>query len=127
MTAYLVTAALACAGLAIVFVPLRRGPRREPAASTDLYSDRKDSLLDGLLDLEEERELGKLSQSDFEGLRKRYEAEVLVALDEAEAHKSSGARDHALELEVARMRRELSCPTCGTPLGKRGECPRCGG
>ncbi len=128
MIPVLVVALLACAALAFVVAPLRKGPIAADdgvSMAMDDATTRKHSALAAIVDLENERDIGKLSIQDFELLRRQYEVEALAALRDLDLLQAVG--DEAeLEAEIAAARAELSCPSCGA-LRRAGEqCPRCG-
>jgi hypothetical protein len=119
---------LAVGLLAWVLVPVLRGPRAAPeerGGSEDAAALRKSAALDALLDLEEDRALGKLTRADFESLRAVYEAEALEALRELDAAARARADDELLEAEIAAARQELMCPRCGRVLPEGRPCPQC--
>lgn len=129
MTSTLVVAALAVGALAYVALPLRGGPRREtlgPPTSAEQAGSRKRAALVAIIDLEEERDVGKLSSRDFDELRGEYEAEAVAALRELDALADSTWDDERLELEIAKVREQLKCPTCGAPRTPGGACATCG-
>jgi hypothetical protein len=130
----LVVAALALLALAYVAGPLRdrdeaAGEESEVAAE---LAGRKRAALTAILDMEEERDAGKLSASDFAILRREYEAEAAEALVELDALRSqTTGNDAALEAEIAAIRARLAaplepCPSCGTPRAPGRACERCG-
>ena len=124
----LVIGVLALLALAYIATPLRRAP----AIPVDVDSDseleeRKHQALVAIIDLESERDVGKLSQADFEDLRMTYESEALAALSELDAVATWGGDQ--LEREIAAARAELHperCSNCGKslPVGS-ARCPRC--
>jgi hypothetical protein len=125
-----IVAVLAVAALAYVATPLRRGPRRAfPDKSDDVarIGERKAAALTAIIDLEEERDVGKLSVRDFELLRDQYEREALTALHELDAIQASELGDEELEAEIAAARALLVCPSCGRPSPTGEQCSRCGG
>ena len=111
MTSSVLVSVLALLALAIVLAPLReRGQRTEGWPAADELEERKRAALTAILDLEAERDVGKLSEADLEELRGVYEAEALdaiVALDAA----GLDARTDALEREIASVRARLKDPT----------------
>lgn len=108
MTATVIVAVLAVIALAFVAAPLRRGHRDEPADDlTSELEERKHAALVGILDLEGERELGKLTEEDLHELRGHYEAEALSVLAELDA---AGRTPDSLEREIAAVRRRLENP-----------------
>jgi hypothetical protein len=119
----------ALAILCWVVVPMLRGARiasRSPAPPA--AADRKSIALSAIMDLEEERSLGKLAAPDFEILRANYEAEALAALRELTTVAATPPQpsDEELEAEIAEMRAALACPRCGGPLGATRTCTQCG-
>ena len=120
---------LALAALAYVAAPLRRGPRRTfPRAPSEAarIGERKTTALTAIIDLEEERDVGKLSDRDFEVLRDQYEREALEALRELDALQASALGDEELEAEIAAARARMVCPSCGRPNPTGERCARCG-
>lgn len=129
MILVVVVALLACAALAYVALPLgqRRG-RKEAGPSAEGELDaRKTSALSAIVDLENERLVGKLSDEDFDVLRAQYEGEALQALTELDAlrARSDAPDDASLEAEIAEMRRRLACPRCGGLRAPDGTCSQC--
>jgi hypothetical protein len=140
----LVVAVLAFLALAYVAGPLRERdePAREGTGDTDELIGRKRAALVAILDMEEERDAGKLSAADFAILRNEYEAEAAAALVELDTLRAAGdPADADLEAEIAAMRARLQrdepdapeaalstepCPTCGTPRARGRACERCG-
>ena len=126
----LVVAAGALAALVYVLAPLRRGPIEEvadPAHRLDEIEARKHAALAAIVDLEAEKEVGKLTANDLAPLRAQYEAEAVAALHELDALETevAGSDDAALEAAIARARAEFTCPTCGALRTEAG-CARCG-
>jgi hypothetical protein len=123
-----IVALLAIVALAYVGAPLRRRrpprhPADEPSAVTEAEG-RKRAALAALMDLEEERAVGKLSDKDFVALRAEYEAEAIAALKALDI--AVLAPDDPLEAEIAAYRLRLQCPACGALRPAEGTCPRCG-
>jgi hypothetical protein len=126
--AIVVAALLLLVLLVYVAAPLRGGPRRDAEPATELAEDagaRKRSALSGLVDIEGEREIGKLSQADFEVLRAEYEAEALAALNELDSLAITHTSDDELESEVREMKKRFICPTCGAVRTPGGACSNC--
>lgn len=125
----LVVVALASVALVYVALPLLRGARREaidaPGPAEEAEA-RKRAALVAILDLESERAMGKLSGEDFEKLRAGYESEAVAALRELDALADSTRDDDELELEIAKIREQLKCPSCGAPRTPGGACATCG-
>ncbi len=123
----LVVAALAAVALAYVLGPLRRGPRRDapdPASLLEEANEKKTAALSAILDLEVEREMGKLSEADFQALAHDYEAEAVAALHQLDALGTPEA--DALEAEIASVKRRLRCPSCGALRAPGRACSQCG-
>ncbi|MDQ3645925.1 MAG: hypothetical protein M3345_03220 [Actinomycetota bacterium] len=133
MTDWLIGAALIGAALVWVALPLRRGPsvaERPDERSMHDAAERKRVALDAIVELEDERDVGKLSEGDFASLRTTYEDEAIAALrhlDSVGAPAGTPARhDDAIEAEIAAARARLACPRCGTIRESAEVCPRCG-
>jgi hypothetical protein len=127
--AVLVVAACAAAALLYVTIPLRRGVRGIPeddnAAATEAEARKRVALL-GIIDLEEERDAGKLTGSDYESLRSEYEMRAVVALRQADSARAPGPVDDDLETEIAALREEMRCSECGAIRAPGSACERCG-
>lgn len=136
--AAVIVAVLVLAALALVAQPLVGGARRETdeeelRLAVDEAESKKRSALLAIVDIEEERDIGKLSDADFDALRTQYEAQALSALRELDTLSlGEAAREDELEAEIAEMRREMTCPNCGAlrvPATSENDprpCPRCG-
>lgn len=119
-------------GIAVLvwaLAPLRRGPRTDAAERSLLVEEteeRKRTALFAILDVEEEHEVGKLSAADLEILRAQYEAQAIDALRRLDDLGAATVdRDDTIEAEVARIRAEMTCPSCGE-LTRPGEtCSTC--
>lgn len=120
-------ALLAVGAFAWSLSPLRSGPFRARPGRARLLEEaegRKRAALAGIVDLEEEHALGKLAAEDLQALRAEYEAQALLALRELDALRR--ADDDAIEEEIARLRAELACPSCGAPRLPGEVCGSCG-
>ena len=128
MIVAIVIGILAGAALVYVAMPLRRGPVWEtddvPSPIQDA-EEKKTAALAGIVDLEQERDAGKLSAEDFQELRSEYESDALEALRELDASSNAPPEDE-LEREIAIARQRLTCPTCGAPREPGSQCSRCG-
>ncbi|MDQ3618591.1 MAG: hypothetical protein M3391_00490 [Actinomycetota bacterium] len=119
-----------CAILALLYVatPLRRGARtahvHENPEVTEAEAVKRVALL-GILDLEEERDAGKLTQPDYESLRAEYEVRAVIALRQADRARSPEPDDD-LEAEIAALREEMRCSGCGAVRAPGNACERCG-
>lgn len=128
MIAAILVALLACAALAFVVSPLRKGPRSDKVTTDEVFEEagaKKRAALVAILDMEEEKAVGKLSDVDFKVLRSQYEAEAVAALKELDAVRSEN-NDAEIEAEIARLKESMVCANCGaiTPEGAR--CSACG-
>lgn len=140
MTAAVVIGILALAALAYVIAPIGRTKTTvEETESETSAEEKKRVALTGILDLEEERDGGKLSEDEFVDLRTRYEQDAVRALEEmdagqtdrsrgsAESASSLEQREERLEREIADARAKLRCGTCGAPRGLDAtRCSSCG-
>lgn len=129
MIEVLLVALAAVAVLAYVLVPLRSGPRQDVPLTSVRVEDaeeRKRSALTALLDIEEERGIGKLSEGDFKALRAEYEVEAFQALVELDSLQAAPEAGDELEEEISTLRSKMTCSSCGAlrPPGKA--CERCG-
>jgi hypothetical protein len=111
MIGYIAIGFCAAAALFIVLAPLRRAPRTEsPETSIDIdeAESRKRAALIAIVDLENERDVGKLAEEEFRTLRTEYEAEAVEAFHQLDRlGAASGAEEDALEAEIARIRAQL--------------------
>lgn len=116
--------------IGMIFVVSAIGRRPQSFVETNETSDaegKKRAALTGILDLEEERDSGKLSPEEFESLRLRYERDAIGALREADATSEPTDIESRLEDEIARARSQLRCNTCGAPrASETARCPSCG-
>jgi hypothetical protein len=130
----LIVAVVAVVALAWVLAPIRRGPGRTEgsvSARIEEATAQKDAALIAMVDIENERELGKLSEADFQALRAEYEREALAALRDLDAGQIDDVDD--LEVEIAAMKARLgdvsitsTCAACGAARAPGGPCPTCG-
>jgi hypothetical protein len=112
-----------------ISIPLMRGGRQEVDSVSIRLEEagaRKEAALGSLVDIENERLIGKLSTGDFEILRDEYEAEALAALKELDAIEQGEADDDELEAEIAAIRARMECPECGGPRVPGEACSKCG-
>lgn len=119
---------LALAALAWVLAPLRE-PERDVAGAETLFEEadaRKRAALAAIVDLEDDRSVGKLDEDEFRSLKGQYEAEAVAAIAELDALEASTTAPDELEEEIARMREALRCPNCGAIRAPNEGCPRCG-
>ncbi|MDQ3985177.1 MAG: hypothetical protein M3280_01580 [Actinomycetota bacterium] len=127
MIPVVVVLVLVTAALVYVGAPLRTA-REEDVGETDAAvreaRSRTEIALGALLDLEEERESGRLNESDYEPLRHRYEAEAVVALRKADS--LQGTPEDEIEDEIERIKQRLRCPSCGAPRAPGERCSKCG-
>ena len=130
-----IVVALAILALLWVLSPIRRGRVTDTDPDSEHLSEvieRKDAAVIAMVDIEYERELGKLSDTDFEALRAEYEREALAALHALEKATIDDADDQ-LEVEIAAMKERLggvrsaaTCPECGSERTPGRACPSCG-
>ena len=99
---------------------------------TRLLFERKEQLLGEIVELELDRELGKVSAEDFQHLFAELEAETLTIISELDRLNgtSSYQLERRIEEEVAARRQEITVPRChgcGT-VRREGDlfCPQCG-
>lgn len=124
----LVVALIALLALIYVLGPLRRGraPIQERSDAIAEAAADKRAKLGALMELEEERFAGKLSDADFERLRRQYESEAVEALKRLDALERTPNEDDELETEIARVKAQLRCPSCGAARTPGAPCPQCG-
>ena len=125
----LVVALLAIVALIYVSAPIRRAPPiLDDEGDTSEAEARKIAALTAILDLESERDVGKLSEADLAELRSTYEHDALAALADLDAAEALPATD-PLEREIASLRHRLSrdrCPSCDAARPAGTTCARCG-
>ena len=105
---WLIVILVAGAGIAYVLGPLMRPGTERPDPTTGLSTElaaRKRAALLGIVDLDNERQLGKLNDDDYAALRSEYEAEAMVAIAELDQLEDSGDE---LEREIAELRTRLA-------------------
>ena len=121
-------AAISLVALYFVAAPMRGGRRamQEDSAEVAEASADKRTKLTALVELEEERFSGKLSEADFNLLRQQYESEAIEALKKLDGLTEGPDRDADLEAEIARVKSEMQCPNCGALRRSSGPCPECG-
>jgi hypothetical protein len=118
----------AAIALAWVMAPLRR-PEADVADARTLTEEadaRRRAALAAIVDLEDDRSVGKLAEEDFDALKDQYDAEALAAMAELDALGASTAEPDELEAEIAAMRRAMTCSNCGATKAPGEACPRCG-
>jgi hypothetical protein len=130
-----IVAVLALIVLVWILGPIRRGVKPDVDGASQHVEETvalKNAALDAMVDIENERELGKLSDADFEALRAEYEREALAALRALETAEVEDVDDR-LEAEIAAMKARLggvsnapACPECGTERTPGRPCPSCG-
>jgi hypothetical protein len=142
ITAFVI-AVLACGALAYVSVPLRSGAGTPPEESFEKQEleSKKRVALTAILDIEDERDMGKLSGEDFAVLRSEYETEAVAALVELDTLRGESGAEPGddLEAEIAAIRDRLAgarghssggallaCPSCGAPRVPGRACKSCG-
>lgn len=99
---------------------------------TPQLSERKEQLLGEIVELELDRELGKVSAEDFQRLFAELEAETLAVIGELDRLNgaSSSQLERRIEEEVAALRQKTATPRCHScgALRREGDlfCPQCG-
>lgn len=130
MIGVIVVSLMAFIALVYVVAPLRRADdatEDEAPRALERARENKTAALTAIIDLEEEEQVGKLSQSELELLRSEYEREALVALEEMDALATPGdTAIDPLEAEIEAMRHRLACPSCGAMREPGATCSRCG-
>ncbi|MDQ4145850.1 MAG: hypothetical protein M3198_19310 [Actinomycetota bacterium] len=128
MIEILVIACAALLALGYVVGPMRGGRTsiEEPSDEVSEADADKRVKLGALIELEEERFSGKLSEPDFNLLRRQYENEAVAALKKLDELQRAPSPDDDLETEIARVKSELRCPSCGAPRSSGTPCPQCG-
>jgi hypothetical protein len=101
-----IVAVLALIALAYVIAPLKRSEPTEVVDPRAELEEKKATALNAILDLETERDVGKLTQSDFDELRAVYEVEALDALHELDGIDPRDGSD-PLEREIAVIKDRL--------------------
>lgn len=103
---------------------------KEPPETARLTHERE-LAMQGLRELEFDREMGKLSQADYASLRAPLEARALAAMS-ALAGSRSAARPSAVSTSASvampsPIRRVRFCPECGTAIAPAHKfCAGCG-
>lgn len=94
--------------------------------------ERKEQLLGEIVELELDRELGKVSAEDFQRLFAELEAETLAVIGELDRLNGAGSHrlERRIEEEVAALRQKPATPRCRSCGAMRREgdrfCPQCG-
>ena len=94
--------------------------------------ERKEQLLGEIVELELDRELGKVSAEDFQRLFAELEAETLAVIGELDRLNgaSNDTFERRIEEEVAALRQKTAVPRCHGcgALRREGDrfCPQCG-
>ena len=113
---------------------LKSGRAGAASRPTRQLFERKEQLLGEIVELELDRELGKVSAEDFQRLFTELEAEALAIIGELDRLNGAGRYQHQLarriEEEVAARHQKTAVPRCcgcGT-LRREGDlfCPQCG-
>lgn len=96
--------------------------------------ERKEQLLGAIVELELDREIGKIPEEDFQRLFAQLEAEALTVIGELDQLNGAGTSEleHRIEAEVAALRQPTTtaashCHSCNAPQ-REGDlfCPQCG-
>lgn len=135
MIPVLLVATLALGVLVWASLPVRRhtGTDLDAAESSRELEEAnasKRAALMAIVDIENERAVGKMSTPDFDALKSEYEAQALRALRAADALRHSpeqtGRHGDEVELEIAAVRERLRCPNCGAARTPGAPCEQCG-
>ena len=121
-------------GLLLYLVrPLLTGGRAGAVTGpTRQLFERKEQLLGEIVELELDRELGKVSAEDFQRLFAELEAETLAVIGELDRLNgaNSSQLERRIEEEVAALRQKTAAPCCHScgALRREGDlfCPQCG-
>ena len=128
MTPLIVGALLAVAALVVVLYPLfddlslptRRARAREVAAPSV-------EAVQALREIEFDRETGKLSDSDYSALKRRYTREAVAAFRDEEGGASGSGGDAAEVVILQYRKRQSGCAVCGPrPEPDAIYCSTCG-
>jgi rubrerythrin len=123
----IVVGLLVIAAIAFVTQPMKEGPLRDDVTTSQAVEEageRKRAALVAILDMEEEKAVGKLSDGDFKVLRSQYEAEAIAALKELDAVRIENS-DAELEEEILRIKESMVCGSCGAIKPEGSRCPAC--
>jgi len=136
---YLICALLGGSVLAAICVPLFRKEHTVESAvleetEWDLLLRKKEVLLGNIQDLDFEYKCGKLSEDDYQQVRKEMAADVAGVLEQIHQLESSLDLDALIRREVsarkegpAKVKRNV-CPDCGTDNPAKNKfCSECGG
>jgi hypothetical protein len=93
---------LVAAAAAFVLLPFTRGAQVETIVSSELSSSDRFALYRQVLEMEFDRDMGKLSQADFEQLSAELLAQAGAALRDERG--TLGAVDQEIEREIAAAR-----------------------
>lgn len=126
MSAVFVVGILVALAIVYLTAPLRRPAIvPESLAKEDPLDERKRMALAAIVDIEDERALGKLSDDDFTALRAGYEREAVAALRAIDTATDAAVHeDDDLESEIAALRESMTCRNCGA-LMSGDRCARC--
>jgi hypothetical protein len=136
----------ALVGAAALWLVLRpifvsSGPKPVVYEPPDPEETAKGVALTALKEIEFDRETGKLSDADYELLKRKYTAAALEALRAEQETSAPSDIEAVIAAKVAVLRGEgpacptcgprpepdaLYCSACGRPLAQRGHCERCG-
>lgn len=113
--------------------PLFSGQTRMASSGgTRRLFERKEQLLGAIVELEFDRDIGKVPAEDFMRIFAELEGEALAVMQELDQLNGagSGELERRIEAEVAALRQTETaphCPNCGTPW-REGDlfCPQCG-
>jgi ribosomal protein L40E len=116
--------ALVAGLLAIGFltVPLRDVSGQEPAPQPSHYAEERQSVLASLRSLEDDFETGKLTEADYQELRRQLRATAVSLLSQERASLTAQTAQNDVEITPVPV-----CGDCGAELGPDALfCSRCG-
>ncbi len=101
-------------------------PAEDPSSNkkTEILK-RKESSYAAINELEMDRHMGKLSESDYQELYDRYKAEALAAIQEQQQRDSDLFWETALENEIGKKRRGLKVEEAAKTAVTTISCPAC--
>ena len=101
-------------------------PAEDPSSNkkTEILK-RKESSYAAINELEMDRHMGKLSESDYQELHDQYKAEALGAIQEQQQRDSDAFWEMALENEIDKKRRGLKTSVAAQTAVTVISCPAC--
>jgi hypothetical protein len=100
------------------------GPRAVSAPEREKLERQKREAYAAIKEIEFDYRMGKLSDTDFAGMRNKFMAEALQAIAVLDATKTAQLKDAR---HTRRQSRIAFCPSCGHSVPQRANfCPGCG-